>query len=122
MPGNRLAGCRVLLVEDDIFLSMLVEDMLDEFGCRVVVASSVSRALALLDLEHGLDAAILDVSLFGGTSYDVADVLAARAIPFTFVTGYAAEDLLPPYRHHPVLTKPYSADTLAKMVARLVGR
>lgn len=68
-----------------------------------------------------IDAAVLDVNLNGEMSYPIADALAARGVPFVFVTGYDKDRMLDGYRTFPVLQKPFHraelSDTLAKLLA-----
>jgi CheY-like chemotaxis protein len=113
-----LKGFRILLVEDEVLVALALEDMLIEMGCEVVgPAHSVSEALKLVDSLE-IDGAILDVNLSGQRVYPVADVLAARHIPFVFVTGYGSAGLRDLDRNRPVLQKPYRANLLAEIICR----
>ena len=87
-----LRGLNVLVLEDEAVIAMLLEDMLVDLGCKVVgPAAKVAEALQLVRSEQ-IGAALLDLNLGRGeTGYPVADALAARAVPFAFVTGYGAE-------------------------------
>ncbi|TAJ71872.1 MAG: response regulator [Phenylobacterium sp.] len=113
-----LSGLRLLLVEDETLVAMMVEDMLAEFGCVVAdVAGSVSRGLALAaDDALALDGAILDVNLGGEKVFPVAQVLADRGIPFIFATGYGVAGVAEAFSHVPVLAKPYEAGALERML------
>src|SRR5580658_4547678 len=83
-----LSGRRVLVVEDEMMILMTIEDMLADLGCEsVTAAATIQQALALIDTQV-FDAAMLDVSLNGYKSHDVAEALAARGVPFVFSTGY----------------------------------
>ena len=119
--NSPISGRRVLVVEDEMMVSWLLEDMLAEIGCAVVgPAGSVNQALAMIDAE-AIDVAVLDVNLNGEMSYPIADALAARGVPFVFVTGYDKDRMLEGYRTFPVLQKPFHrvelTDTLAKLLA-----
>ena len=109
---------RVLLVEDEAMVAMLLEDLLADMGCVVVAAvSRIEEALAAsqtLDFEL----AILDVNLDGRETYPVADAVAARNLPSVFVTGYGRSGLREAYRHLPVLTKPFREAELRRIVAQ----
>jgi CheY-like chemotaxis protein len=115
-----LAGLRVLVLEDEMMVAMMLEDMLGDLGCRPVgPAASVVEALDLARTLP-LDAALLDVNLsYGETGYPVADALAARGVPFAFVTGYGAEAIHPDHRSRPTLQKPFLPAALATMLRRL---
>ena len=113
-----LAGLRLLVVEDEAMVAMMVEDMLMELGCVVVdVAGTVSRGLALVaDEALALDGAILDVNLGGEKVYPVAAALAARRVPFVFCTGYGVAGIAPDFIHVPVLSKPYERRVLETLL------
>ena len=103
---------RVLLVEDDGLVAMLVEDMLDELGfISVGNPGSVSEALAAL-AKGGFDVAILDVNLNGERVFPVADALIDDGCPFVFATIYGAADIPEAYRTWPVAAKPFRLDDL----------
>jgi CheY-like chemotaxis protein len=111
---------RILLVEDEIFVVWLLEDMLADLGCAIVgPASSVNQALAMIDAE-AIDAVVLDVNLNGQVSYPIADVLAARSVPFVFSTGYDKDALLDGYRTFWVLQKPLHRSELSNALAKLL--
>lgn len=116
-----LVGRRILLVEDEMMVVMLVEDMLEDVRCSLAAASTVAKALALVASER-FDAAILDVNLDGHESYPVADALAARGTPFVFATGYSDAGLRAGYRHVGVMAKPYRRETLVEALSALVTR
>jgi CheY-like chemotaxis protein len=112
MPESSLAMPRLLVVEDEYLIRMLLEDMLADLGYDVAAAvGSMAEARELA--AHGdFNAAILDVNLDGEESYPVADILAARGLPFVFVTGYGERSLPEPYARHPALAKPFQAEQL----------
>lgn len=102
-----LQGLRILVVEDEMMVAMLVEDMLEEFGCTVVgPAPSIASALRLIAAET-IDGAMLDLNLAGHAAYPVADELARRGVPFIFVTGYGDQELHAGYNNRPKLAKPF---------------
>ncbi len=109
-----LKGLRILLVEDETMVAILIEDMLEGFGSVVVdVAGTLSRGLAMVrDESLALDAAILDVNLGGEKVYPVAELLAARGVPLVFSTGYGREGMATRFAGFPVLAKPFSAQAL----------
>ncbi|MDX6748768.1 response regulator [Geminicoccaceae bacterium 1502E] len=110
-------ACRVLLVEDESLVAMLVEDMLHELGCEVVLAMRFDEAMRLAQ-ESSIQMAVLDVNLGSELSYPVADVLRQRGIPFLFATGYGTRGLESSYRAVPTLQKPFAIDELARLMAR----
>lgn len=116
-------GLRVLIVEDEIMITMMMEDLLTDLGCEIVgPAADVAAALALID-GQAVSLALLDLNLgHGETGYPVADALAARNIPFAFVTGSGADVLRDPHRGRPTLAKPFRLETLEQLVLTLANR
>jgi CheY-like chemotaxis protein len=107
---------RVLIVEDDVMIRMLMEDMLSDLGFAVAAqASKVHEALAALK-STAIDVAILDVNLSGETTGPVAEALAARGTPFVFATGYGEHGLPEQFRDRPLLKKPFQIDGLKRML------
>jgi CheY-like chemotaxis protein len=118
-PIPELAGLRVLVVEDEMMVSMLIEDMLTDLGCHVVgPAARLDEALSLA--EHAeLDCAVLDVNLGGQSTFPVADLLRAKGAPFAFATGYGDAGLREVDRDCLVLQKPFREVDLAKVLRSL---
>ncbi|TDK25991.1 response regulator [Luteimonas aestuarii] len=113
---------RVLIVEDESLLVMVLEDLLPELGYDVVAtANSVATSLDALD-AHAVDLAILDINLAGEASFPIADALAARGTPFLFATGYGSSVV--PARHDkaPLVQKPYGRRELEKALRTLSER
>ena len=124
-------GKRLLVVEDEFVIALDLQNLLEAAGHEVVaLAASVADALALLDGDGGgdaepgrrrpplLDGAVLDVNLRGEPATPVADALAARGVPFVFVSGYGAAGRPPGHEAAPVLAKPYSEGDLLELVGR----
>jgi CheY-like chemotaxis protein len=110
---------RVLVVEDEMLIGMLLEDMLADMGYTVVgIIPRVNEALAAAQRE-AFDFAILDVHLNGQAVFPVADVLVERGIPFVFATGYGERGLPDQYRSRPILQKPFAKDDLEKTLTAL---
>lgn len=111
---------RILLVEDEPLIAMMLEDYLDILGKQVAgVADSVAAALALVH-AGGIDAAIVDVNLRGGEKcWPVADALAAANIPFVVATGGGDDMIADAHKHRPVLAKPFTMDAIEQALAAL---
>jgi CheY-like chemotaxis protein len=111
-----LQGLRILVVEDEFFIAMLIEDILEIAGCTV--AGPVSRLPEALDAARSetCDAAVLDINLAGERIFPVADILSGRNVPFVFVTGYTAAALPAEYAGRPRVCKPFKmADLLGAL-------
>ena len=117
-----LEGLRVLVVEDEVMVSMLIEDMLRELGCTVVgPASEVAAALELVGLDAS-DCALLDVNLGGESVFPVVDLLRAKGAPFAFATGYGRAGLREIDQANPVLQKPFREGDLARVLGEIDPR
>ncbi len=103
---------RVMIVEDEALVGLVLADQLAEIGVSVVgPCSSVAEATAAA-IENDLDAAILDVNLGNELVYPVADFLSSRGIPFVFVTGYGQESIDRRFADTTVLEKPVDREFL----------
>ncbi len=117
MASEKFTGLRVLVIEDEMTIALLIEDMLSELGHQVI-EMSMRLPLALIAARRDdIDFAILDVNLDGVTSYPVAELLRTRGVPFAFATGYGAAGLSPAFRDQPVLEKPFMLAQLAHVLA-----
>ena len=112
-----LTAIRVLLVEDEVMIRMMVADMVEQLGHAVAAeAGDVDRAAELA--QTGLfDLAILDVNLNGKMSFPVADIIMRRRIPLIFASGYAADNFPATFSSTPELQKPFQIETLAGAMA-----
>ena len=114
-----LKGLRVLVVEDEMMVSMLIEDMLSDMGCAVVgPASRLDEAIELAKASE-IDCAVLDVNLGGQPIFPLADLLRERGCPFAFATGYGDAGLREVDRGAPVLQKPFREGDLARVLSEL---
>lgn len=105
-----LVGRRVLVVEDDPFISSALEDMLTEHGCIVIgTARTVATALHLAASEQ-IDVALLDVSVGPERVDPVAELLAGRDCPFIFTTGYGRAGLPEAHASRAMIEKPFFSD------------
>jgi DNA-binding response OmpR family regulator len=107
---------RILLVEDEMLVAMLIEDFIVDLGHQAVGPfMRLESALAAAERED-VDFAILDINLAGKQSFPVADTLKSRGIPFMFASGYGAAGLSEAYRDSPVVQKPFEARQIAEML------
>jgi CheY-like chemotaxis protein len=116
-----LRGRRFLVVEDEYLIAVSLVLALEEDGAEVVgPAGSVRDALALVEAEDGrLDGAVLDINLHDERVYPVADALAARGVPFVFLTGYDAQGIPDAYTRVPRCGKPVSSMLLLRMLSKV---
>lgn len=111
---------RILIVEDEPLIAMMIEDFLDMLGkSHAGTADSVASAMAIVG-AGGVDAAILDVNLSGGEqSWPIADALAAQGVPFILATGGSGDMVVDAHRDRPVLAKPFTMDAVEQALAAL---
>jgi CheY-like chemotaxis protein len=117
----QFAGRRILILEDEFILALEIQEVLEEAGAEVIgPASTIEKALQMIDNGSRIDAAILDLNVNGRLSTPVAEALGRLSVPYLFATGYGPD-------HSAVsgavcvLTKPYMPDQLLKAVQRLLG-
>jgi CheY-like chemotaxis protein len=115
-----LSGRRVLIVEDEILILMMIEGMLADLGCKSVSAATRNEQAIVLIEGQVFDVAMLDMNLNGKSSGDVADALAARGVPFVYSTGNNVHDTRGAFRDRPVLKKPFSEEQLTKVLSGLL--
>ncbi|WP_158047670.1 response regulator [Skermanella pratensis] len=119
-PTASAAGQRVLVVEDEMFIAMGISLHLKDAGYLVIgPAGRLDKAMDLARSEM-VDAALLDVNLRSDTVYPVADILTARDIPFTFLTGYNRESLPDRFGDGHILKKPFQTKELIRIVGTML--
>jgi DNA-binding response OmpR family regulator len=111
---------RVLLVEDEVMIRMMVADMLDELGYTIAgEAGDIDEGVRLAQMVE-YDIAILDVNLNGKVITPVAEAVQMRGRPFVFATGYGAQGVPERFRDRPTLQKPFQIETLERAIAAAV--
>jgi CheY-like chemotaxis protein len=110
---------RILVVEDEPMIRMLLEDVLGELGYAVAAeAADIEEALEATK-NADFDLAILDADLNGQPALPVAEALVTRGTPFVFATGYG--EVPEPYRGRPTLKKPFQMDGLKQTLQNALG-
>jgi CheY-like chemotaxis protein len=116
------SSLEILVVEDESMVAMMIEDMLEDLGHKVIATSGRMPEASKLVSDSIADLAILDVNLNGEETYPLADSLAARQIPFIFATGYGASGIKPEWSGVPVLQKPFQSRELAQAINLAIQR
>ena len=120
---NDLLGLRVLVVEDEGPVAILIEEMLTELGCEVAASAARLADASQKAASIEVDLAILDVNLGGQPVFPVAEILQRRAVPLVFSTGYGASGIPEQFAgHHPVIGKPFSTEELARKISQALTR
>jgi DNA-binding response OmpR family regulator len=111
---------RVFVVEDEPMIRMMVTDMLEELGHRLVAEAGDVEDGAKLAKRADFDLAILDVNLNGKVITPVAELITARGRPIIFATGYGSEGVPEEFRGLPALQKPFRLEVLAALIDEVV--
>ena len=120
-PSVDFKGRRVLIVEDEVMVAMLIEDMLTDLGCVVAGSATTLEDAMRLATVAAFDCALLDVNLRGQPIFPLVDLLRAKGVPFAFATGYGDAELRSADRAAPILSKPFREDDLARVLALLTA-
>lgn len=112
---------RILIVEDEVLIALMLESMLQELGYRVAASvTTVAAGLAAIEKVEGIDAAMLDLNLNGELAHDVGLALADRKIPFVITTGFDTS-VLACFEGYPVLQKPFVREQVERVLTKLFG-
>jgi DNA-binding response OmpR family regulator len=116
MSGLSLKGSRVLVVEDEMLVSLLIEDILTDEGCTIVGPYDRFEGALVAARNETIDLAVLDVNLAGVKVFPVAEALAERGIPFLFLSGYGQGVVPAAHPEWRVCSKPFRPGDLASML------
>lgn len=112
-----LHGRRVLIVEDELLVAMELESLLEEQGCLVLGPASSVRAALEAVAADGPDAVLLDLNLHGERSTPIAEMLAARGIPYVIASGYEVQGFPESViRNAPSIRKPVDHHRLIRLL------
>ena len=119
--SESLAGRRILVVEDESLVAMLLETILEDMGCLAVgPAATVDEGLRMAS-DEAVDAALLDVNVAGRQVFPIAQVLKDRGVPFIFSTGYGEGGLPDEWRGQPTLQKPFTEAAVRDALMTAMG-
>ncbi|MBR1155644.1 response regulator [Bradyrhizobium sp. JYMT SZCCT0428] len=106
----------VFLVEDEALIRMMIVEMLEELGHRVVAEAGSIHEAEPLARTSVFDLAIFDINVAGFSISPIAEIVAARGLPFVFVSGYGPEGRPTLFSDRPVLRKPFLLEDFAAMI------
>jgi DNA-binding response OmpR family regulator len=113
---------RILVVEDEPLVAMLLKDSLTDAGCAVSASARLRDAIEIAAVED-IDCAYLDIDLDGEEVYPVAEILSGRSIPYVLATAHNSGNVAPEYRHSSILFKPFAYSEFEKAIyAALLSR
>jgi CheY-like chemotaxis protein len=110
-------GLRVLVVEDEFMIRMLIQGMLGDLGHTVAAEAGTINEATTLATEAEFDIALLDVNLSGQPITPVVEILIRRGLPFVFASGYGQSGVPEAYRASPTLQKPFQTEALEAAIA-----
>jgi two-component SAPR family response regulator len=113
---------RVLLVEDDAAIALLVEQVLIECGCECVGPAAHMRETLRYAKSTDIDAALIDVVIDGNNADEVAETLALRRIPFSFISGLPKGSIAKKWNKIPYIEKPFGEEKIHQMLLTLLAR
>ena len=116
-----LDGKRILVLEDDFYLAKDAAALLTQAGAEVIGPFGIAADANTVCGAGDLDGAIVDINLGNGPSFDFAQALDDRKVPFVFVTGYDADIIPDAFAHIERLEKPLRRGELVAVVARVIG-
>jgi CheY-like chemotaxis protein len=114
MSSQRKAGKRVLVVEDEMMIRMLLEGMLEDLGYTIAGQAGTVEEAVVLAKQAEFDVALLDVNLNGEPITPVVDILIERSLPFVFASGYGRRGVPEAYPEIATLQKPFQVEALAQ--------
>lgn len=120
VQGDGASIGTVLVLEDEVLVSVMIEEYLLEMGAARVLACSSLADAARAAGENTVHCAILDVLVGGAESFGFADTLTERGIPFIFASAFRTEDIAERHRHRPLLAKPFSNQRLGEAIRGIV--
>ena len=111
-----MSPASILLVEDEPLVRMMLVDLIQEIGHRVMVEAGNLDDAYLLAKREEYDLAIIDINLNGMNAGPVAEAVAGRGLPFLFLSGYGSKSIPAKFKGAPWLPKPCSPDTLKQKI------
>ena len=118
---GKIVMARILIVEDESLISLMLEDWLTELGHQPLGPAQFLTEALKMARELDIDAAILDIHLRSESSDAVADIFIDRKIPFAISSGSAAEEIETRFAGRPNIAKPYDFDTFKAVIDQLAG-
>lgn len=115
-----LTGMRVFLAEDEFLIALAVAEELEAKGCTIVGPFQNVEAARAAASAESFDFALLDINMNGELAYSVADEVAARRIPFIFLSGYSSSTFPERFRDVPTISKPCDPAILMKKLSQLL--
>lgn len=109
----------VLMVEDEVFIAMVLEDLLSDAGYEIHGVTSLAEGLRVSQ-TGGFDAAILDVNLGRDLVFPLAEQLREQGVPFVFASGYGKDEIPQEFHNYETLLKPYDSKTMLNAIATML--
>jgi CheY-like chemotaxis protein len=114
-------GRSVFLVEDEALIRMMIVEMLEDLGHRVVAEAGSIKTAEPLARTSEFDLAVFDINIAGFNISPIAEIVAARSLPFVFVSGYGPAGRPVLFADRPILRKPFLIEHFADMIDSAMG-
>jgi DNA-binding response OmpR family regulator len=111
---------RILIVEDEKLLALMLEDLLVDAGYDVEHAFDLVQAQNAIE-RTPVDAAILDIKLNGSLVFPFARRLRDNKVRFLFASSAYRIEIPPDLCWHPLVRKPYVVDEVVVALKGLFG-
>ncbi|UZK67789.1 response regulator [Sphingomonas sp. M1-B02] len=119
-PSADLGGMRILVVEDEFYLATDIADQIERAG-GTVLGPCADASAGVAELDASPDCAVIDINLGQGPSFEMAEALKRRGVPFLFMTGYDAATIPLEFAHVERVAKPADTSRVIDAIARLTG-
>jgi len=116
VADSATGGIRVLVVEDEALVRLMLSEMLNELGHKIVAEASRLDAAVRIASEADYELAVLDLNLGTGITYDVVEIVLGRGKAVVLTTGYGQAGLVAKYSSCVVVQKPFSRDTIGRAI------
>lgn len=120
-PQRRIEGKRILIVEDEPLIGMVLTDYLLDAGCEVAGPAQSAEKAEQMAANETIDAALVDGNLAGRRVDHIVSALRARRIPFAFVTGYGRDALPQGFEEAPIIEKPFTEEQVIATLQRILN-
>jgi len=120
---NPLTGQRILVAEDESFIALDIERMLQNFGCEVVGPVASVQEVLQYAVRGGFDGALLDVNLRGHKIFEILPKLEDLGLRLIITSGYNDATLFPTaFRKVPRIAKPFNERELRRICENVFAK
>jgi DNA-binding NtrC family response regulator len=111
----------IFLVEDEALIRMMLVEMIEELGHRVVAEAGNIQDAQVLAETAIFNLAILDINIVGSSIVPIAEIIDRRGLPFLFISGYGSAARPEAFIERPALQKPLSISKLGETINAILA-